>query len=66
MEYLLDVSELEPCEPRVRHRREPRLLFPLLEQRGFRWEMRSLSDHLFEIRIWRGDSPERIDAGPGL
>lgn len=51
MEYCLDVSNLEPCEPlertlaavarleagdylRILHRREPHLLYPLLEKEG--------------------------------
>jgi uncharacterized protein (DUF2249 family) len=74
VEHLLDVSELEPCEPlertlaalttigpgdrlRVRHRREPRLLFPLLEQQGFRWEMQCLGPHRIEVLIWREAGP---------
>ena len=72
MEQLLDVSELEPCEPlqrtltaidrlgrgdylRVVHRREPHLLYPLLEKSGIRWHTRSAGDASFEILIWRQD-----------
>ncbi len=70
MERLLDVSELEPCEPlertleaaralpggdylRVIHRREPHLLYPLLEQAGLRWRTRRGGRAGYEILIWR-------------
>lgn len=69
MERLLDVSELEPCEPlqrtlaalqtltqgdylRVVHRREPHLLYPLLEKSGFHWRTRKGGKAGFEILIW--------------
>jgi len=70
MEYTLDVSMLEPCEPldrtlaavmelsagdylRVIHRREPHLLYPLLEKQGFsRHTVAGNSDAEFEIYIW--------------
>jgi len=72
MEILLDVSDLEPCEPlersleaagrlaegdylRVLHRREPRMLFPLLEQQGFAWEVRPKGPADYAIYIWRRD-----------
>lgn len=70
MEYCLDVSNLEPCEPlertlatvarleagdylRILHRREPHLLYPLLEKGGFSWLTRTGEKTLFEILIWR-------------
>ena len=74
MEYSLDVSDLEPCEPlertleamkllnagdylRVLHRREPHLLYPLLEKGGYCWFTRPGETSQFEILIWRqGDS----------
>ncbi len=70
MEQLLDVSDLEPCEPlqkslaaatalpagdylRVIHRREPHLLYPLLEESGLRWALRQGGPAGYEILIWR-------------
>lgn len=38
---------------RVLHRREPWPLFPLLEQRGFRHDMRQRQPPGFAILIWR-------------
>jgi len=38
---------------RVLHRREPRLLYPLLEKGGFSWSVRSGETSQFEILIWR-------------
>ncbi|MET0101153.1 MAG: DUF2249 domain-containing protein [Sedimenticola sp.] len=72
MERLLDVSELEPCEPldqtlqaiatlvpgeylRVIHRREPNLLYPMLEKGGFAWNCREGGPAGYEIFIWRSD-----------
>ncbi|MET0119190.1 MAG: DUF2249 domain-containing protein [Sedimenticola sp.] len=72
MERLLDVSELEPCEPleqtlqaiatlvpgeylRVIHRREPNLLYPMLEKGGFAWNCREGGPVGYEIFIWRSD-----------
>ena len=69
MEQILDVSDLEPCEPmertleavgglgegdylRVIHRREPRLLYPVLEKMGFTWRCRPGGLSQYEIFIW--------------
>ena len=42
---------------RVLHRREPRLLFPMLEQSGFSWFCRLAEEGKVELFIWRaGDS----------
>jgi len=42
---------------RVLHRREPHLLYQLLEQGGFSWFTRPGNTSKFEILIWRqGDS----------
>lgn len=38
---------------RVLHRREPHLLYPLLEKGGFAWLTRSGETSRFEILIWR-------------
>jgi len=71
-ERVIDVSELEPCEPLERtldaletlapgerlcvlHRREPHLLYPILAERGYRWETTPGARSAFEIRIWRDD-----------
>ena len=74
MEQVLDVSELEPCEPleqalkavetlkrgdylRLIHRREPRLLYPMLEKAGFDWLCREGDAGGYEILIWHhGDT----------
>ncbi len=70
MERILDVSDLEPCEPmertlaavgdlgegdylRVIHRREPHLLYPVLENMGFAWQCRPGGSSGFEIFIWK-------------
>ena len=70
MEHVLDVSELEPCEPLERalassqalpdgdylrgiHRREPHVLFPLLEKSGFASYCRQDGAAGYEIFIWR-------------
>ena len=38
---------------RVLHRREPHLLYPLLEKGGFSWSTRPGETTQFEILIWR-------------
>jgi len=70
MEHVLDVSELEPCEPleqtlassqalpdgdylRVIHRREPHILFPILEKSGFASYCREGGPCGYEIFVWR-------------
>ena len=70
MEIVLDVSELEPCEPmertlaavenldkgeylRVIHRREPRLLYPVLDKMGCDWRCCPGGVSRFEIYIWK-------------
>ncbi|MES9845435.1 MAG: DUF2249 domain-containing protein [Candidatus Sedimenticola sp. PURPLELP] len=74
MERLLDVSELEPCEPleqtlhavaslqpgeylRVIHRREPNLLYPMIEKSGHGWLCREGGPAGYEIFIWHQDDP---------
>ncbi|MCB1758177.1 MAG: DUF2249 domain-containing protein [Gammaproteobacteria bacterium] len=78
MEHLLDVSELEPCEPmervltalqtlqrgdslKVMHRREPRLLYPILAEQGFRWSVQGGEGTQFVIRIWHSE-----ESGPAV
>ncbi len=66
LERVLDaVATLQPGE-RVRmiHRREPCLLYPLLEKRGFRYLAEAKSEDLHEIHIWREGDAEA--APPGL
>ena len=55
MERILAALEsLAPGEfLRVLHRREPWPLFPLLEQRGFRHDLRACQPPGFAILIWR-------------
>ncbi len=72
VEQLLDVRELEPCEPleraleecdrlgpgqylRMLHRREPFLLYPILEQRGFGWHTTCADDESYDIFVWHRD-----------
>ncbi len=43
---------------RVVHRREPHLLYPLLERGGFSWHTRPGGDAGYEIFIWRQGDPE--------
>ena len=51
---------------RVIHRREPRLLFPLLERDGFDWVCRPGEAGGFEILIWRaGDLEAEAGARTG-
>jgi hypothetical protein len=71
-ERLLDVSALEPPEPRdrvvaaleiladgeylrVRHRREPLLLYPWLQEHGFAWHTQAGDITAFEIIVWHTD-----------
>ncbi|OIP07048.1 MAG: hypothetical protein AUK53_11570 [Betaproteobacteria bacterium CG2_30_59_46] len=66
LERVLDaVATLQPGE-RVRmiHRREPCLLYPLLEKRGFRYFAEAKAEDLHEILIWRKGDAEA--APPGL
>ena len=70
MERILDVSDLEPCEPMERtlaaaddlgegdylhviHRREPHLLYPVLEKKGFAWQCRPGGVSEVDIFIWK-------------
>lgn len=40
----------------ILHRQEPRLLFPLLQDSGYRWEKR-FSARGHEIYVWRENDP---------
>ncbi len=42
----------------VLHRRDPRLLYPILDERGFAWQTREGGAAGFEIRIWRRSEPQ--------
>jgi uncharacterized protein (DUF2249 family) len=42
---------------RVLHRREPHLLYPLLEKSGFTWSTRAAETGRYEILIWRQGDP---------
>jgi len=67
MTHILDVSQLEPCEPlqqilqalpkpgeylRVWHRMEPYPLYTILSQRGYAWLTRPGPHTPLEIFIW--------------
>lgn len=48
----------EPARPPIvcmRHRREPCLLFPVLEKLGFAWRVVSRGPELVEVFMWRAD-----------
>lgn len=52
---------------RVLHRREPHLLYPLLEKLGLRWHCQPLAAASFEIFIWRrNDGPAEGDVRQAL
>lgn len=38
---------------RMVHHREPRLLYPILDKRGYAHSTRQAADDCYEIRIWR-------------
>jgi uncharacterized protein (DUF2249 family) len=38
---------------KVLHRREPKLLFPVLEKLGFSWYCHQAGDAAYEVFIWR-------------
>ena len=38
---------------RILHRREPNLLFPILEKAGFQWQCFPGDESLYEVIIWR-------------
>ena len=60
---LAAVRELRPGEYlRVTHRREPHLLFPLLDELGCDWDCRPGGAGAWEILIWRGDDPAAVAA----
>ena len=54
------------CFVKMLHRREPLLLYPMLEERGFAWIARPGRDVPFEILIWRaGDADAEAAASAG-
>lgn len=65
LERVLDaIATLQPGE-RVRmiHHREPCLLYPLLEKRGFLYLAEAKSEDLHEILIWRKGDAEAAPHG---
>lgn len=60
LERALDaVDTLQPGEwVRMIHSREPCLLYPLLEKRGFQYLAEAKSEDLHEILIWRKGDDE--------
>ncbi len=42
---------------RVIHRREPMLLYPVLEKAGLRWRTLERREGRFEMLVWRADAP---------
>lgn len=80
---VLDVSGLEPPEPRDRivaalerlvpgqflrvlHRREPLLLYPLLQEKGYTWHTQAGDTTTFEIIIWRTADAAAAAAAAGM
>lgn len=48
---------------RVIHRREPRLLYPILQQQGYAWATHQCGPGNYEVFIWRaGDAAAQADA----
>ena len=44
---------------KVLHRREPCMLYPMLERKGFAYRLLKRNEHLYEITIWRaGEEPQ--------
>lgn len=39
----------------IQHRREPHLLYPMLEQQGFTWHTDAQGSARFDIYVWRQD-----------
>jgi uncharacterized protein (DUF2249 family) len=81
-EKLLDVSGLEPPEPRDRivaalerlapgqylrvlHHREPLLLYPWLQEQGYRWHTQAGGTTAFEIIVWRATDTTAAAAATG-
>jgi len=80
MQKMLDVRELEPCEPldqslaaaralgagdylKISHRRQPNLLFPMLEQLALEWQCHECAPDHFEVLVWRtGDKTAEAEA----
>jgi len=50
------------CYLRVLHRREPHMLYSLLEKAGFSWQTRRCDDPGYQIFIWRRDDDVAADA----
>ncbi|MCB1871119.1 MAG: DUF2249 domain-containing protein [Gammaproteobacteria bacterium] len=50
---------------RVLHRREPHLLYPLLEKGGFVWSTRAGRTGQFELLIWHQDDQSAESAALG-
>lgn len=55
LERVLAEMETLQCDERIRmiHRREPHLLFPMLEREQFAYELTMTPEHEFQILIWR-------------
>jgi uncharacterized protein (DUF2249 family) len=50
------IQQLHPGDYlRVLHRREPHLLYPLLEKSGFTWRCRGDEPGGYEVFIWKTD-----------
>jgi len=43
---------------RVLHRRQPNLLFPMLEQSGFQWSCIKCSEGHYEVLVWQKEDSE--------
>jgi uncharacterized protein (DUF2249 family) len=63
MEQILDrLAALPPGDwLRVRHRRDPLPLYPLLNDLDFRWRSQQLGPETFDILIW----PQAMTPAPG-
>ena len=67
LEQILDtLADLAPGDwLKVRHRRDPVPLYPMLRDMGYRWETAHLAPGEIEIVIWPADMPAPGDAEAG-
>ena len=60
---LAAIAELDEGDYlKVRHRREPHLLYPMLEQNGFAWRCVETAPDQYHILIWRAQDSAAADA----
>ena len=57
MERILEALETLPAGHylHVEHRREPHLIYPILDQQGFQWRTQASGSAKYDIYVWRKD-----------